>query len=89
MERGKQNVKLTLTVVSVVSLGKSIHHLISSSPLRMINSHESTSLWKKKASTPSWMEVSSGKSIHHYHFNPFTLKHNTRTIEERITTKQN
>ena len=45
MERGKRNVQLLLPlVVSVVSLGKSIHHLISLAPLRIINSLESSSL---------------------------------------------
>ena len=45
MERGKRNVQLLLpSVVSVVSLGKSIHHLISLAPLRIINSLESSSL---------------------------------------------
>ena len=46
MERGKRNVTLPTTVVSEVSLGKSIHHFISLSPLRMINLVES--LFSKK-----------------------------------------
>ena len=87
MERGKRNVQLLIpSVVSVVSLGKSIHQFISSSPLRMINSVESSS--KQNTSSPSRMEVNSGKSIHHSLFNPFTLKHCTRTITECTITKQ-
>ena len=74
-------------MVSVVSLGKSIHHLISSSPLRMINSVASSSL-KQSASSPSRMEVNSGKSIHHSPFVRFTFKHYTSTIVECITIKQ-
>ena len=38
MERGQLNVLLPSTVVSVVSLGKSIHQLTSPPLLRMINS---------------------------------------------------
>ena len=34
------------------------------------------------------MEVISGKSIHHSHFKPFTLKHDTRTLTEYLITKQ-
>ena len=51
--------------VSVVSLGKSIRQFISSPPLRMINSLESSSL-KQNASAASRMEVNSGKSIPHF-----------------------
>ena len=88
MERGKRNVQLLIpSVVSVVSLGKSIHQFISSYPLRIINSLESSFL-KQNTSSPSRMEVNSGKSAHHSHFNPFTLKHCTRTITECTITKQ-
>ena len=79
--------RLSLVVVSVVSLGKSIRHFISSSPLRMINSVDSLSL-NKKASSPSRMVVNSGKSSHHSHFKPFTLKYCTRTLTECTITKQ-
>ena len=44
MIRGEANVQLYSAVVSIVSLGKSIHHFISSSPLRIINSLESSPL---------------------------------------------
>ena len=44
MERGYQNTALFPVVVSVVSLGKSIHQFISSSSLRIINSVDSLSL---------------------------------------------
>ena len=82
IERGLRNARLLLpSVVSDVSLGKSIHHFISSSPLRMINSLESSFL-KPNASSPKWMEVNSGKSIHHSPSGRFTLKHCTRTITE-------
>ena len=57
------NVWLILVVTSEVSLGKSIHHLISSSPLRMINSLDPP--LNRNASLPIRMEVNSGKSIHH------------------------
>ena len=87
MWRSLKNVKLSSPVVSEVSLGKSIHQFISSSPLRMINSVESSSL-KPNASQPSWMEINSGNSIHHSLFNPFTLKYGTRTTTECKTTKQ-
>ena len=41
MIRGEMNVQLSSpSVVSVVSLGMSIHHFISSSSLRIINSVE-------------------------------------------------
>ena len=73
--------------VSVVSLGKSIHQFISSSPLRIINSVESQAL-KQKAHVPSRMEVNSGKSSHYSLFNPFTLKHHTSTKEECTNTKK-
>ena len=86
MERGKRNVQLLIpSVVSVVSLGKSIHQFISSSPLRMINSVESSS--KQNTSSPSRMEVNSGKSIRHFPSDRFTFKHHTRTIVECLTTK--
>ena len=52
MERGKRNALLLHPlVVSVVSLGKSIRHSISLSPLRMINSIEL--LVKSNASSPN------------------------------------
>ena len=88
MIRGEMNVTLPSLVVSVVSLDKSIHHFISSSPLRMINSLDSSSL-KLNAPQPSRMEVNSGKSSHHSLFKPFTLKYNTRTPTECTLTKQN
>ena len=79
MTRGLQNVPLFFpSVVSKVSLGKSIRDFISSSPLRMINSLESLFL-NQNACWPSRMEVNSGKSIHHSLFKPFTLKYCTRT----------
>ena len=87
MEQGYSNVQLySPLVVSDLSLGKSIHQFISSSPLRMINSLESSSM-KLNAPSPSRMEVSSGKSIHHSLFKPFTLKDGTRTLHECNTTK--
>ena len=86
MERGLQNVKLSSTVVSDVSLGKSSHHFTLSTPLRMINSLDASS--KQNASFPSRMEVNSGKSAHHSPFNPCTLKDCTRTNEESTTTKE-
>ena len=86
MERGLRNVQLL--PVSEVSLGKSIHQFISSSSLRMINSLDASSSLKQNAPAPSRMEVNSGKSSHHSHFNPFTLKHCTRTIKECTNTKQ-
>ena len=76
------------SVVIAVSLGKSIHHVISLSPLRMINSLDSSSFLKSNASLPSRMEIKSGKSIHHSLFKPFTLKHNTRTTRECIFAKE-
>ena len=48
MEQGRRNEKLSVpSVVSEVSLGRSIHHFTSSSPLRMINSFDSMSLLLK------------------------------------------
>ena len=52
------------TVVSDMSLGKSIHHCISFDSLRMINSVE-LSFLNSNALLPSRMEVNSGKSTHH------------------------
>ena len=34
------------------------------------------------------MHFNSGKSIHHFIFNPFTLKYHTRTLTECFITKQ-
>ena len=65
--RGWQNAQLFSVVVSEVSLGKSIHHLISSYSLRMINSLD-LSFLKKNAPPPNRMEVNSGKSIHQFFF---------------------
>ncbi len=57
MERGYLNVPLSQSlyssVVSVVSLGRSIHHFSSSSPLRIINSLESSQSSKENAFSPS------------------------------------
>ena len=58
---------LSPSFMSEVSLGKSSHHFMSSSPLRMINSLEFPSE-KQNASFPNRMEVNSGKSIHHFIF---------------------
>ena len=74
--------------VSVVSLGRSNHHNNSIHLLRRTNSPENKHLWKENASSPSWMEVNSGKSSHHFPSGIFTLKYNTRTIAKRILTKQ-
>ena len=74
--------------MSVLSLGKSIHHFISSSSLRMINSLHSSSSLNWNAPLPSRMEVNSGKSTHHLLFNPFTFKHHTRTIRKGAFTKE-
>ena len=79
------NVWLILVVTSEVSLGKSIHHLISSSPLRMINSLDPP--LNRNASLPIRMEVNSGKSSHHSPSGRFTLKHGTRTVIQSIATK--
>ena len=81
------NVQLSSLVASVVSFGKSIHQFISSYPLRMINSVDS-SLLKQNALLPSWMEVNSGKSIHYSLSTPFTLKYCTRTTTECTLSKQ-
>ncbi len=48
MEQGRRNEKLSVpSVESEASLGRSIHHFPSSSPLRMINSFDSMSLLLK------------------------------------------
>ena len=48
MEQGRRNEKLSVpSVVSEVSLGRSIPQFLSSSPLRMINSFDSISLLLK------------------------------------------
>ena len=52
MMRGLKNVQLLLTVVSVVSSGKSMHHLIFAVPLPMCNS-EKSSLMNTSALAPS------------------------------------
>ena len=89
MIRGLRNVSLfsPSTVVSVLSLGKSIHHFISPSPLRMINSVESSSI-KSKALSPNRMEVSSGKSSNHSYYTSLTLKSDMVAIMKRKTTKE-
>ena len=93
MERGHMNeeqihIQSLARVVSEVSFGKSIHNLISPSLLRIINSVDSLFSLKEKASLPSWMEVNSGKSIHHSSFKPITLKCDTRAVTECLITKQ-
>ena len=75
------------TVVSVVSLGKSIHHLASSYALCMINSL-SLHFPNVNASLPSRMDVNSGKSSHHSLSGTLTLEHCTMTITECIITEQ-
>ena len=66
MWRGFMNVWLSSpSVVSDVSLGKSIHHCISFHSLRMISSLDSSTSLKLNAPQPNWMEVNSGKSSHH------------------------
>ena len=66
MDQGPLNEKLICpSIVSEVSLGKSIPHSVSSQTLRMINSVESSSSLKQTALSPSRMEVNSGKSSHH------------------------
>ena len=89
MERGLRNVLLPFVVVSEVSLGNSICYYISHYSLRMFNSVESSSFWNWNASVPNWMEVNSGKSIHHSQPKQFTLKCNTRTTTECLITKPN
>ena len=74
--------------VSVVSLGRSNHHNNSIHLLRRTNSPENKQLWKENASSPSWMEVNSGKSIHYSLFNPFTLKYHIRTYIECMITNE-
>ena len=54
----------SLSAVNDASFGKSIHQFIPSSPLRMINSLESSSSLNQNASIPNRMEISSGKSSH-------------------------
>ena len=54
----------------------------------MISSVESSSLLKQNAPLSSRMEVNSGKSSHHSLFNPFTLKHHTRTSVKCKLSKQ-
>ena len=43
----------------------------------------------QNACQSNWMEVNSGKSIHHSHFKQLTLKYNTRTTNECTITKLN
>ena len=50
--------------------------------LRMTSSLESSSLVKLMESVQSWMEVNSGKSIHHSHSGRCTLKHDVTTLTE-------
>ena len=70
MIRGFSNDLLPSSVVSEVSLGRSIHQFISLSSLRMINSEYTAISLNQSAFLPSRMEVSSGRSIHHSRFNP-------------------
>ena len=89
MERGWRNDWLySPSVVSVLSLGKSIHHVAASSSLRMINSLDSSPSLNWNTSLPSRMEVNMGRSIHHSPDNPITLKYDTWTITECLITKQ-
>ena len=92
MERGYLNVPLSQSlyssVVSVVSLGKSIHQFISSSLLRMISLLEELFSKKCNAPLPSRMDVNASKSSHHSLFKPFTIKYHTNTIMECIIAKQ-
>ena len=80
MIRGLMNAR-SFPAVSVVSLGKSIHQSTFMCSLRMINSLESSQL-NQNALSPSWIEVSSGKSIHHSLSGWFTLKCDTKTLTE-------
>ena len=83
MKRRLQNdILLFLSAMIVVSLGKSMHHLIPLSLLFMINSLDSLIRSNSNAFLPSRMEVNSGRSIHHSLSGRFTLKHNTRTTTE-------
>ena len=75
------------SVVSDVSLGKSIPHLASSCSLRITNSL-SSHLPNVNASLPSRMEVSSGKSSNHSLSEFFTLEHCITGITECIVTEQ-
>ena len=75
------------SVVSEVSLGKSIHQFLSSSSLRMTKTLESLSSWNWNACSPSRMEANSGKSIHQSLSGRFTLKYCTRTPMECTTAK--
>ena len=78
---------LSPSFMSEVSLGKSSHHFMSSSPLRMINSLEFPSE-KQNASFPSRMEVSAGKSVHQSPSDRITLKDCTEASKESATTNQ-
>lgn len=60
--RGLRNdLLVSLTVVREVSLGKSTIQPFSQSPPRITN--ESDIDWNMSASSPNWMDCSSGKSI--------------------------
>ena len=76
------------SALSVVSLGKSIHHHTSSLPLRIITFTVSSGCARENAPVPISMETSSGKSSHHSLFKAFTLKYHTITLTECTTTKQ-
>ena len=65
----------------------SIHHFISSHPLRMINALGILFL-KQNVNPPNRMEINAGKPSHHSLFKPFTFKHCMSTIMKCITTKQ-
>lgn len=60
-----------------MSLGKSVHHCITSTPLRMVRDVVDFSMSKQNALSPSRMDVNSGKSIHYSSAERFTLKHHT------------
>ena len=89
MMRGYSNVTPRDSVVSVVSLGKSIRHSISPCSLRMINSLESSPLLNRNVIQPRKRDVNSGRSVHHSLSVEITLKHCTRTFTECTASKQN
>ena len=77
---------LKSVVVSEVRLGKSIPHFVSSYPL-LITREDVSSLAHKTASSPSRMEVNSGKSIHHSHLSIIALKNAVLASVERALVK--
>ena len=78
------NVALPSSVVSDVSLGKSIHHFISFDSLRMINSLELSSS-ASYAHRQHGSDASLGESIHHsYPFYSLSLKHIIAFISSKV-----